>query len=59
MDYRSTIIKKYGPVVWAAQFGISLGNLLAGTASLDEEMLKLIALGNSAQTYACQVNHKA
>ena len=50
------IVKKFGPVAWAAQFGVSLGNMLAGTAALDEETLKLIALGNSAKTYADRVN---
>lgn len=52
----TALTESLGPVVWAVDFGIALGNILAGTGNLDEETLKLIALGNSAETYAKRVD---
>jgi len=50
------IVSKLSPVAWAVSFGLSLGDILAGTSALDEETLKIIALGNSAETYSKRVN---
>lgn len=42
---------KFGPLVWAIDAGISIGDMMFGTSAVVEETLRIIALGDAARTW--------
>jgi uncharacterized protein YegL len=49
---------KMGPYAWAASLGLAVGDFLGGTGAVDEESIKIIAFGHSADTYANYIRWK-
>lgn len=47
----TAILAKSGPLGWAIYLGWSLGNLISNTGKIDEELLKVIAYGESSVSY--------
>lgn len=46
------ILTHTGPLGWAIYLGWTLGNLISNTGEIDEKLLGVIALGDSAKCYA-------
>lgn len=54
----TAILAKSGPLGWAIYLGWSLGNLISNTGKIDEELLKVIAYGESSVSYTKYIKNR-